>query len=383
MTVPHVVVAHPSTELYGADLQVLESVTALIEAGWRVTFALPEDGPLAARADALGAHVVRAPFPVLRKALLTPRGLLGLAGRASSATLRGARWLRAERPDAVYVNTVTIPTWLAAARLARVPALVHVHEAEEDQARAVTAALTAPLLLASAVVTNSESARRSVGRVFGGLSRGARVVPNGVPGPPAPPASPKPSAPHDGPLAVALVGRLSPRKGTDVAVDAVDLLRADGVDVTLRVAGTTFTGYEWFEDELRARVDAAGLADRVTFLGFVRPTWPELDRADVVVVPSRVEPFGNTAVEGMLAGRPVVASRTQGLAEILRDGETGLLVEPGDPADLARALARLARDPELRGRLAAAGRADALERFGTARYGAEIVAAVEGVRTAG
>ena len=64
-----------------------------------------------------------------------------------------------------------------------------------------------------------------------------------------------------------------------------------------------------------------------------------------MLVPSRVEPLGNTAVEAMLAQRPLVASRVQGLAEIVEDGRTRLLVPPGDPAALADATARFLEDP--------------------------------------
>lgn len=369
------VVAHPSTELYGADLQMLETLRAALAGGWDVELVLPGDGPLAPRAQALGVRVTRAEVPVLRKALLHPARLLPLAVSAARSVVRAVRALRRTRPDLVYVSTLTIPWWVLAARLARVPVLCHVHEAEEDQSRAVTAALTAPLLLADRVVTNSAAARRSVGLVFPSLAERAVVVHNGVPGPAATPGPP----PAAGPLRLVLVGRLSPRKGTDVALDAVARVVERGHDVHLRVAGSTFTGYEWFEDELRARLDDPRLTGRVELLGFVHPTWPVLADADVVLVPSRVEPFGNTAVEAMLAGRPVVASDVQGLAEIVRDGSTGLLVPPGDPSALADAIVLLAEDPALRSRLAAAARADARLRFSPERYASRVRAELDRV----
>ncbi|GEK19058.1 glycosyltransferase family 4 protein [Cellulomonas persica] len=367
------VVAHPSTELYGADLQMLESVRAALAAGWAVTLVLPGPGPLAERAYDLGAHVLTAPFPVLRKALLNPRGLVALGARSAAAVVRAARFLRETHATALYVSTVTIPAWLVAARLARVPVLCHVHEAEEDQARVITAGLTAPLLLADALLANSEAARRALGRVFPSLAERTTVVVNGVPGPPRPPQQ----RAGDGPLRVALVGRLSPRKGTDVAIEAVSRLVHEGYDVHLRLAGSVFEGYEWFEEELRELIARRELEDRVELLGFVHPVWDELERADVALVPSRVEPFGNAAVEALLAQRPVVVSRVQGLAEIVRDRETGLLVPPDDPAALASAVRELADDTALRERLAAQGRADALTRFGTQRYDDAVTSALD------
>ncbi len=370
-----VVVAHPSPDLYGSDLQLLESISALVDRGRHVVLVLPEDGPLAPRAAARGAEVRLARFPVLRKSLLHPRRLPGALLDHVRALVGAAHWLRGLRPDLVYVNTLTLPVWTLAARLAGTRVLCHVHEAEEDAPRPVVAALTAPLLLDHAVVANSETARRALALVFGSLASRTRVVYNGVPGP----AEPVPSRSRavGDPLHLVLVGRLSPRKGTDVALEAVAQLVARGVDARIRLCGSVFPGYEWFEDELRRRAAGPDLAGRVELLGYVADTWPELAAADVVLVPSRVEPFGNTAVEALLAGRPLVVSDTQGLAEIVRPGVTGLLAAPGDAAALADAVARLAEDPAAAAALAARGRADARARFGVDRYAGELADAVE------
>jgi glycosyltransferase involved in cell wall biosynthesis len=370
-----VLVAHPSADLYGSDLQLVESVGGLTAARWDVVVTLPQDGPLSDRLRAAGAAVEVLPVPVLRKSLLSPAGLARLARDTSVALPAMVRRLRALRPDAVYVNTVTVPLWLLAARLTRRPALCHVHEAEDDAARAVAVLLNAPLLLARTVVVNSNAAAATLLRAVPALRARTEVVHNGVAGPPTP-AVPAVSA---GVRRVALVGRLSPRKGTDVAVEAVARLRAEGRDVRLQLCGSVFPGYEWFEAELRARADQPDLSGAVEFAGYTAPTWPALAGADVVLVPSRAEPFGNTAVEAQLAARPVVASAVQGLREIVTSGETGLLVPPDDPAALARAVATLLDDPALARSLAVAGQESALRRFSPDRYRAAVTAVVDRV----
>nr|WP_246215024.1 glycosyltransferase family 4 protein [Modestobacter muralis] len=284
------------------------------------------------------------------------------------------RRLRSLDPAVVYVNTVTVPLWLVAARLAGRPALCHVHEAEDDAPRLVGVLLNAPLLLARTVVVNSNAAAATLLRAVPALRRRTEVVHNGVAGPPEP--LPPVTAPT-GPRRVVLVGRLAPRKGTDVALEAAGLLRAEGRDVVLQLCGTVFPGYEWFEEQLRERAARPDLAGAVEFAGYTSPTWPALAQADVVLVPSRAEPFGNTAVEAQLAGRPVVVSAVQGLREIVTDGETGLLVTPGDPADLARAVGSLLDDAGLARSLAAAGRESALRRFSRQRYQDAVTAVVE------
>lgn len=364
-----VIVAHPSADTYGSDLQLLESLDALRAAGWETTLCLPQTGPLLDLVDR-PAEVAVLPFPVLRKSLLTGLGPLRLLAALPGVLTRLVRTIRSVRPDAVYVNTVTIPWWILAARLARVPVLVHVHEAEEDVPRIVRFGLNLPLLLARAIVANSAASARVVAESVPFVGRRTTVVWNGVPDQ----GAADDAAARPGRLA--LVARLSPRKGVDVALEAVARLRAEGRPVTLTVCGTTFPGYEWFEAQLRARADEPDLRGAVEFAGYVNPTLPVLAAASVVLVPSRVEPFGNTAVEALLARRPLVASDVQGLAEIVEHERTGLLVPPGDAAALAAGVARYLDDPAWAASVAGTGRDEALRRFGTDRYGADIVALV-------
>ncbi|GAA2152983.1 glycosyltransferase family 4 protein [Actinomadura napierensis] len=361
-----VVLAHPSPDLYGSDRMLVESVRALVP-GRRVIVTLPEDGPLSPVLRDAGAEVVVLPVPVLRKSYMSPLGLVRLAFAASRALPRAWRLLRRERAAALYVNTVTIPLWLLAARVARVPALCHVHEAEDDVPGPVRAALSMPLRFARTVVVNS----RASAAALGSAGRNAQIIYNGVEEPPGPVEPPR--ADLDGPARIVLVGRLSPRKGTDVAVRAVRSLRDRGYDANLTLVGSVFPGYEWFEEELRA---LAGDDGAVEFAGFRPSVWNSFGAADIAIVPSRVEPFGNVAVEAMLAGRPVVASATQGLVEIVADGENGVLVAPDDPAALAAGIARLLDD--WNGALAMAKRAgaDAARRFGKDRYHRELRDAV-------
>ncbi len=372
-----VLVAHPSPDLYGSDRQLLESVGALVSDGWLVDVVLPHDGPLRPLIANRGARVEVHDFPVLRKALLRPAALVKLIFRAPAAVLRLRSRVRALDADLVYVNTVTIPFWMPAARLARIPVVCHVHEAETALPRPVRVLLTAPLLLAQHAVANSISTRHALVGALPMLTSRITVIHNGVPdeGTPAPLRMRQPSDP----LRLALVSRLSPRKGIDVALSAVASLRATGRDVTLDICGSPFTGYEWYEEELRSRAARQDLAGAVTFHGYVHPTRPVLDAADIVLVPSFGESFGNAAVEGLLAARPVVASDVQALAEVIHHGQTGLLATPGSPDQLADAITTLADAPERAGAMAAAGRAAALRQFSVERYSRELTRLLRGV----
>jgi len=160
---------------------------------------------------------------------------------------------------------------------------------------------------------------------------------------------------------------LVPRKGIDVLLAALAEPELAEADLTLCVAGD---GPERAALERRA----AELTHDVRFLGRRDDGADLLAACDVFVLPSRREGLGVAALEALAAGRPVVASRVGGLAETVRDGETGLVVEPGDAGALATALARLARDPELGGRLGAEGAARVAEQHAPARMVAAYVA---------
>jgi glycosyltransferase involved in cell wall biosynthesis len=333
-------IAHPGAELYGSDRVMLETIAALVEREWRVVVAVPSDGPLTAEAERLGAEVVVLAAPVLRKSVVKPQNLPRFLAGSVTAWRRIGVLLRRLRPDVVYVSTLTVPLWIARARSRRIPVVAHVHESERQAPGAVRTAIALPLRLADRVLVNSDFSRDSLTEVVPSLARQSVVVYNGVAGPDA--VSPA-RAELTGGLRVVYVGRLSPRKGVDVAVDAVARLVERGVDARLDLVGSVFTGYEWYERQLHEQVAALGLADRVTFHGFRPSVWSALDEADVAVVPSRLEePFGNTAVEAVLAGRPVVVSDIGGLAEAI-DGFASAISVPADDVDaLANALERVA-----------------------------------------
>ena len=367
--------AHPSPDLYGSDRMLIESVQSLVDAGCVVTVVLPASGPLVPRLQKSGASVTVVDTVVLRKALLSVRGLMQLAVATARTLPRAIRTVRNARADVVYVNTVTIPGWILAARLAGTPVVCHVHEAEDSLARPIALALHLPLLLTRRVLVNSRAAGNALTGTLPRLSKRIRLLYNGVAHPDEGQAPPHrhESADGAGPLRLLLVGRLSPRKGTDVAIAALECMVRLGLDARLDLVGEVFPGYEWYEASLHEQISAASLDGRVGFVGFQDDVWPWFADADIVLVPSRVEPFGNVAVEAALARRPVVASAVQGLREIVKSGDTGVLVAPDDPEAIAVAVAAMTRDWPSAILMAARAHDDAVARFGTERYATDLL----------
>jgi GT2 family glycosyltransferase len=367
---PRVLVAHPGAELYGSDRMMLESVDGLLDAGLQVTVALPGPGPLVAELDRRGVRVELCAMPVLRKSALRPLGFLRLMVTAVRGAVPAVRLIRRHGTNGVYVSTVTVPSWLVLARLLRRPVICHVHEAERSAPRVVRQLLALPTRCAQRIVVNSEYSLDVLAEVSPGARSRALVIYNGVAGPDRPL---HPRAGLTGPIRLLYVGRLSPRKGPDVALAAARLLVGRGMDVRLELLGAVFAGYEWFEQQLRADSVAADLAGRVQFSGFEPDVWPRLDAADIVLVPSTVdEPFGNTAVEAALAARPAVVSDTSGLREAAAGYQAAILVEPGDAHALADAVERIVADWSSYAAWAETDSVQMGERYSPARYRAEI-----------
>lgn len=370
---PTVLVVHPGAELFGSDRMLLESVVGLREAGSRVVVGLPSTGPLVDELQSAGAEVEVVPMFVTRKALLRPRGWPALVRSAVNGLIGSWHLMSRVRPEVVYVSTITIPQWPLIARLRGQPSVSHVHEAEASGSRVLNALLYLPHLASRRTLVNSLFSLETIREALPALARRTEVVYNGIDSP----DDPQPPREHlRGPLKLLYIGRLSPRKGPDLVIEAARRMQKTGRRVTVTILGTTFEGYEWYEEQLRAQAGSSGV--EVEFAGFHRDIWPFLKAADVLVVPSRGdESFGNTAVEGVLALRPAVASCYSGLREAAGDYATTRLVSPDDPGAIVGAIESLSEAWPQVVRDAYANRAEALRRHAPEVYRRDVAAAVE------
>jgi glycosyltransferase involved in cell wall biosynthesis len=156
-----------------------------------------------------------------------------------------------------------------------------------------------------------------------------------------------------------VVGNITSARGQDLVVRALTAVRKEFPAAMAAIAGEPHTDQkdEPFRRELASLVESLQLTDSVVFPGFIDPVADLYAAADIVINPARFdEPFGRVAFEALTAGRPVVATKVGAIPEVLRDEGDALLVPPDDPAAIAAAVIRLARDRALRDRLVDAGR---------------------------
>ena len=193
----------------------------------------------------------------------------------------------------------------------------------------------------TAYLANSGWTAATVRDALGARAERVQVVQSLCGVPEAPEEGSPRAAPRD-PLRLLYLGRLAPWKGAHVAVRAVPLLRAQGLQVTLSIAGAAHFGEDDYVGQL---AELARSTEGVTMLGHVDDVATLLASHDLTVHCSlRPEPFGQVVVQSLPAAVPVVATQGGGPSEILRDAPVDLLHEPGDAAALAAAVQRVLAD---------------------------------------
>jgi glycosyltransferase involved in cell wall biosynthesis len=347
---PRVLIVITLAELGGAQTYVASLLPALAEE-FDVTVAAHGDGWLAGEASAAGVRFVT--LQHVRRPLRPLEDLRGL--------FELLRLIRRLRPDVVHANSskAGVLGRLAAA-LARVPVrvfTVHGWAFKAHHGRVAQAYLWAdramrPLTSWTICVAESELAAGVRARTC--RPERTVVIRNGV-------RLDRPQRRHagglDGPATILAVGRLREPK------DFATLVRA-GARLEPGRARVLIVGDGPDRAAIEGEIAQLGAEDAVALLGERSDVADLLAGADVFVLPSRSEGLPMSVLEAMAAGLPVVASAVGGVPELVRDGETGRLVPPGDAGALAAALAELAADPLERARLGAAGRARAEAEFG-------------------
>ncbi len=328
-------------EVSGAEESLL-AVLAALDRDRIVPFLACPDGPLAARAAALGVGVSLLPQARLRRTL-NPARLCGYNLTWLRTVTRLKRVIRRERCHVVHANSTSAQIFAgAAAHRCRVPAIWHLRDLAplHGLGRILSARSKRILAISRAVAARAAS---------DGVERDKlRVVYNGID-----PRTLRDAAERAhgdlqeigaGDRLVTMAAQMVPwkRHGDFIRALSVVAFRVPRVRGMI-VGGDMFGEHEGYRDRLERISRERGVADRIEFLGY-RDDVPGILRAsEVIVVPSRAEPFGRVALEAMALARPVVGVRGGGLPELVEDQETGVLVPPGDWREMADAIVKILR----------------------------------------
>jgi glycosyltransferase involved in cell wall biosynthesis len=162
---------------------------------------------------------------------------------------------------------------------------------------------------------------------------------------------------------IGIVARLSAEKRHIDLLCAMPLILEEVPDARLRVIGDGP-----LRIELKAKAAAIGIRDKVEFVGYVENSFVELNKLSVFVLPSRSEGFPISILEAMASGLPVVATQVGGIPEQVLDGQTGILVSPYQPAQIANAVVRLLKNPGVATEMGEKGKARVAEFFNVTRF---------------
>jgi glycosyltransferase involved in cell wall biosynthesis len=378
---PRVLFVNHTATLGGGELSLYDLATGMRD---RCRVLLFQDGPFREllRDGGVDVRVLRAGRAVLR-ARRDAGGRPGAGTALGVASLALRLAARAVRYDVLYANSQkALVACGPAGWLTRRPVIWHLRDLLTDEHFSVQQRRVAVGLarrFAARVIANS-NATRDAYVAAGGDKDHVRVVYNGID--PAPfDRVPAESSGRiraemgltDEPI-VGLFGRIATWKGQNVLIEA--LPRLPGVHALI-VGEALFAADRGMPAALRGLADRLGVGERVHLVGYRRDV-PELMHAcDVIVHASTsAEPFGRVIVEGMLAGRPVVASAAGGALELIVDGRTGRLTRSGDVGDLADAISQLLSDSALRATMAAAAGKEARERFSLDRVREKVNAVI-------
>lgn len=153
--------------------------------------------------------------------------------------------------------------------------------------------------------------------------------------------------PSHGPLRIGLIGRISPWKGQHIFLRAAAQVHQRFPSAHFFIVGGAMFGEAHYEREVRSLVESLGISSVVTFTGFRNDVQNAIADMDLIVHASTTgEPFGQVIIEGMAAGKPVIATNGGGVPEIVEDGKTGILVPMGDVQAMADAIVQMLADPE-------------------------------------
>lgn len=370
----HILVVDHVSDLGGAEFSLETLVTHMTPEKYRYTVALPRAGPLIGRLAHRGIVVdvvqmeswrwwVNSPIRTLKFWLALPLSLISL--------VRWIRYLRHMKPDLIHFNVNRLVEPIIAARLTGIPSIIHFRDIPSRIKYRFAfgqRGLYVLMNLATRWIANSQAtkediiphARCPVTTIFNGFDlqdfdemAGPWEAMRGQ-------ASVQAET-----FKIAMVAGLTPWKNHQAFLRLAKIVCSKRDDVVFLIAGS---GNPTYESELKALGADLALQDNVRFLGFIDNVPRFLTGVDLLVHTTNYEPFGRVFVEAMAARKAVIAMKGGGAMEVVKDGETGILIAQGELDEMADAVGRLLDDPALRHRMGLAGRKRVEALFGIEQH---------------
>lgn len=365
---------HSSSDLYGSDRCLLRTIEGLDRTRYQAVVCLPYDGPLVAALREVGAIVYVLQLPMLRRRNLSVLGITRYIADFVSGYLHVRRIVKQHRVDLLHSNTTAVTLGGVLSRWCRIGHIWHVREIIMSPTFIRKYIAKSLMRSATVVVGVSRSVIDNLAVDEPGIRMKSRVIYDGIrtqefsSGIAAVVRSEL--AIDEDVILVGMLGRLGSWKGQELLLEAAIRLRDQGRRGMRFIAvGSVFPGNQSALTDLEHEIVRSKMGDLFSILAFRTDVGNILAALDVFVLPSvRPDPFPNTVLEAMAAGKPIVANAHGGVVEMLRDGESGFLVAPNDVAMMADRIAQLVDEPALRTRMGLAAQRRVRELFDISGY---------------
>lgn len=365
----HICLFQPSSDLYGSDKIFLNILSCCYD--YSVTVIVRTDGPLLEHIKAFkNVEIVVLPkLPILAKKYLSFKGffmlLLNLA-----IFLQKVYQLKLRRFDIVYINTIAIcPVLLYLSKHQK--KIIHLHETIDTNHIFYKAIARFILHQADYVVCVSQAVLNPLSRVAGKFKFKLRLIYNGIPDIGLTYNDEKSDCIEQDKIHFALIGRIKPSmKGQNYLVEAVKLLSAElSEKAQFHIVGSAVKGQEYMVDDLNKLIASYNLAQTIQVEPFVENIASVYSKTDVVLVPSLCEDsLPTTVLEAMAFGKPVVATISGGIPEMVVDKETGFLIEKNNIEEFKNILSKLIANKEICCTIGKSARMRYLEKFTLDRF---------------
>lgn len=388
MTRKTILFTNVGADLYGADYVLLCLVKSLDPNRFRSIVIVPYDGPLVTELRETGTKVIVREFPVLRRGVFTPLGVIRFVWQTVVSVAFLVFLARNAKVDIFHTNTASLWAPGLAAAVVRKPHIWQIMELVEHPRLVRWAISKMTAVFSTRVFCISDAVRN---HFLEGNPRYApkfRTLYHGVDLEEYDPAATGDPRIREGlgisnkALVVLYAGRFSEWKGQDTMAAAAKLLCDRGLARSLEMhfifLGSCFPGYEHCQTDLAAKLGQWPEPARAHLHGFQRnlPDW--MKAADIFVLPSkRPEPNATVLIAAMTMGLPCIGTNIGGTVETIDQGKTGLLVPPDNAEALAEAIAFLASDSSLRDDMGRQGRIRARQLFSIDNYCRTVTAAYD------
>ncbi len=366
-----------SSDLYGSSKLLLTLVSEIKNnsSKFNPIVCMPyEEGPLKVKLREVGIEIIEMPVLKLTRSMLRSLGFVGFFKEYLKARRIFEQHLKGRAVMVIQSNTLATLFGAIYCRNKPIPHIIHIHEIVDRPWFVKYFFGWVLKRYSDYVVYNSEATSAFYNKWFRSLKKKSRLIYNGIDRERPFLNSAERKSIRQGlfkigdEVAIGLLGRFNRLKGHHVLLKAYKEIKNSIPKSKLILIGSPPEGQEHFREFIELKIQELGLNNDVVLIPFQTDVFAVIDSIDLMVVPStEPESFGIIAVEAMLSEKAVIASDIGGLSNIINHMKDGLLVNPSEPLELAKAIKTLIDDPELKRKLEIQSRLSATSKFSSAK----------------